>query len=107
MAKIGAFYEKCWDLLARIPAGQVTTYAEIARALGSTGYRAVGSAMAKNDQLITRPCHRVVKSDGRIGGYALGTDKKERLLKNEGIEVNNGRVVCLDRYLYKFGVENS
>lgn len=107
MADKGIFYRRCWELLAQIPAGQVTTYGEIARALGSSGYRAVGTAMAHNDQLITRPCHRVVRSDGRVGGYALGADKKEQLLKNEGVEVVNGRVICLDRYLYKFGAENS
>jgi len=103
MTDKGLFYRKCWDLLSQIPAGQVTTYAEIARTLGSTAYRAVGTAMAKNDQLITRPCHRVVRSDGRIGGYALGADKKVQLLKNEGVDVVNGRVVSLSRYLYKFG----
>ncbi len=98
------FYEKCYELLSQVPAGKVTTYGEIARALGSSAYRAVGTAMAKNDQLIIRPCHRVVKSDARIGEYALGSHKKEALLKREGVAVVNGRVINFNQYFYKFGV---
>lgn len=97
------FYEKCYELLDQVPEGKVTTYGEIAKALGSSAYRAVGTAMAKNDKLIIRPCHRVVKSDARIGEYALGSKKKEELLKKEGVEVVNGRVINFDKYFYKFG----
>ena len=50
----------------------ITTYAEIANSLNSNAYRAVGNAMAKNPKLISVPCHRVIKSDGSLGGYALG-----------------------------------
>jgi methylated-DNA-[protein]-cysteine S-methyltransferase len=96
------FYEKCHKLLCQIPEGKVTTYGEIAKALGSGACRAVGTAMAKNDKLVIRPCHRLVKSDGRIGEYALGPKKKEELLKKEGVEVANGRVINFDKYFYKF-----
>jgi len=95
------FAARCYELLEQIPAGKVTTYAEIARALGSKAYRAVGNAMAHNDKPIIRPCHRVVKSDGNIGGYALGSHRKETLLRREGVEIENGRVKHLSRYFHK------
>ncbi len=98
------FYEKCYELLGQVPEGKVTTYAEIAKALGSSAYRAVGTAMAKNDRLVIRPCHRVVKSNARIGEYALGPKKKEELLKEEGVEVVNGIVINFEKYFYKFNV---
>lgn len=97
-----SFNERCYDLLKQIPKGRVTTYKLMAQALGTKAYRAVGNAMAKNPEPVTVPCHRVVKSDGSIGGYALGTDKKIELLQNEGIQIENGRVVSLEKYLYRF-----
>jgi len=96
------FYQRCYALLEQIPKGKVSTYAEIARALNSKAYRAVGSAMANNDQIIIRPCHRVICSDGRIGGYALGTDKKTELLLQEGIDVIDGKVHDLEKFMYQF-----
>jgi methylated-DNA-[protein]-cysteine S-methyltransferase len=76
----------------------------MAKAMGSKAWRAVGTAMAKNTDLINTPCHRVVRSDGTIGGYALGADKKAELLLNEGVEITNGRVKNLARYIFKFTV---
>jgi len=96
------FYQRCYALLEQIPKGKVSTYAEIARALNSKAYRAVGSAMANNDQIIIRPCHRVICSDGRIGGYALGTDKKIELLLQEGIDIVDGKVHDLEKFMYQF-----
>lgn len=96
------FYQRCYALLEQIPKGKVTTYAEIARALNSKAYRAVGSAMANNEQLITRPCHRVIRSDGTIGQYAQGTDKKIELLLQEGIDVVNAQVNDLNKFMYYF-----
>ena len=96
------FKEKCYKLLKQIPEGKVTTYKEMARAMGTSAWRAVGTAMAKNNNLIITPCHRVVRSDGNIGQYALGTDKKEELLENEGVEISNGKVKNLNRFFYKF-----
>jgi len=85
-----------------IPEGKVTTYGEIARALDTKAWRAVGSAMAKNKNLFVIPCHRVVRSNGAIGQYALGTDKKASLLMEEGVEVVNGRVKNLGTFIHKF-----
>jgi len=99
------FNEKCYDILRKVPKGRVTTYKEIAGALKSKGYRAVGNAMNKNPRPGSGagrvPCHRVVKSSGEIGGFAHGTKKKIEMLRKEGVEVKDGRI-DLKRYLYKF-----
>ena len=96
-----SFNEKCYQLLRQIPQGKVTTYQEMANALGSRAWRAVGTAMAKNKDLIATPCHRVVRSDGSIGQYALGADKKADLLEGEGVYISNGKVDDLDRFFHK------
>lgn len=96
------FNEKCYELLKQIPEGKVTTYQEMARALNSRAWRAVGSAMAKNTQLLVIPCHRVVRSDGTIGEYALGSEKKAELLQSEGVEIFNGKVTNLEQVVYRF-----
>ena len=97
-----SFNEKCYALLKQIPKGKVTTYKEMARAMGTNAWRAVGTAMAKNTNLVTIPCHRVVRSDGVIGQYALGTEKKVELLNNEGVDISNGKVNKLDIFFHKF-----
>jgi methylated-DNA-[protein]-cysteine S-methyltransferase len=102
MNKNMSFNEKCYELLKRIPEGKVTTYREIASALGTNAWRAVGTAMAKNQDLIIIPCHRVVRSDGSLGQYALGDYKKAELLEKEGVEILNGKVKNLDRFLHRF-----
>ena len=67
---MAGFSEKVWELTKRIPKGKVTTYGEIARALGRPGpARAVGQALKRNPHAPAVPCHRVVKSDGGLGGY--------------------------------------
>jgi len=75
-----------YDILLRIPEGRISTYGDIARALGNPGAsRAVGRILNKNPNPITVPCHRVVMSDGSIGGYAFGKDRKKLLLGKEGL----------------------
>lgn len=87
------FNEKVWKQLSRIPKGKVSTYSDIAVLAGSPGgARAVGNACNKNENAPIVPCHRVVKSDGSLGGYALGLKKKIELLKNEGIKVQNNKI---------------
>ena len=95
------FNQRCYELLKLIPEGKVTTYGEIAKALDTKAWRAVGSAMAKNKNLFVIPCHRVVRSDGAVGQYALGVDKKSELLTTEGVTVTNGKV-NLKKFMYKF-----
>jgi methylated-DNA-[protein]-cysteine S-methyltransferase len=75
-----------YDMLVRIPEGRVATYGDMALALGSPGAsRAIGKILNKNPNPIAVPCHRVVMSDGSVGGYALGKDRKKRLLGKEGL----------------------
>ena len=96
------FNQRCYELLNKIPRGKVTTYKEMANALGTRAWRAVGSAMAKNVNLISTPCHRVVRSDGSVGQYALGTEKKSELLNSEGVEILDNKVANLEKYLFHF-----
>lgn len=75
-----------YDIVAQIPAGKVTTYGDIARALGHPGAsRAVGRILNRNPNPIITPCHRVIKSDGKLGGYAFGKIRKKELLSKEGL----------------------
>ena len=78
------FKEKVYAVVAKIPRGKTMTYQEVARRAGSPrAYRAVGNIMNKNPDTKKVPCHRVVRSDGTVGGYAYGTSKKIALLKRE------------------------
>jgi methylated-DNA-[protein]-cysteine S-methyltransferase len=75
-----------YRMLARIPEGKVTTYGDIAKALGHPrASHAIGRILNKNPNPIIVPCHRVVMSDGNIGGYAFGKARKKELLKREGL----------------------
>jgi methylated-DNA-[protein]-cysteine S-methyltransferase len=94
------FYEKIYAKARKIPKGKVTTYKELARSLNSKAYRAVGTAMNKNPYAPKVPCHRVINSDGGVGGFASGTSSKIKLLKKEGIIVVNGKI-DLRKYFYK------
>lgn len=97
-----SFNQQCWQLLKKIPKGKVTTYKALANALNTKAYQAVGNAMAANPDLISVPCHRVINSDGRIGKFALGQAKKIGLLRSEGIEIKNNKVVDLEHYFFDF-----
>lgn len=79
-----AFQRRVWKALRRIPPGRTATYAEVAEMIGRPkAVRAVANACASNRIAIAVPCHRVVGSDGRTGGYRWGTDLKEAILKRE------------------------
>jgi len=79
------FQRKVWDELRRIPAGETRTYQQIARAVGAPlAVRAVGSACGANPVALLVPCHRAVRTDGGLGGYAWGLSRKKRLLDLEG-----------------------
>jgi len=96
-----SFNERCYYLLKKVPKGKVTTYKELASALHTKAYRAVGNAMNKNPYAPKVPCHRVVKSNGEIGGFAHGTQKKISMLKKEGIKIANGKT-DLKQYIFRF-----
>ncbi|RLE38140.1 cysteine methyltransferase [Candidatus Woesearchaeota archaeon] len=97
------FQERVLELCKKIPCGRVTTYKEIGKALGGKGqvYRAVGRALHDNKLLVVVPCHRVVASDGGLGGYSKGVDKKIKLLKKEGVIIKNNKI-NLKKYLFRF-----
>ena len=101
------FSERCYALLRTVPRGRVTTYQELAKAMRSKGYRAVGQAMNRNPSAPVVPCHRVVRADGSLGGYQGGIKKKCEILRREGITVKEGRVVDFDKKLFRFGSERS
>ncbi len=90
--KQGSFSQKVWEVVCAIPKGQVLTYAEVAKRAGFFGgARAVGTLMKKNFDG-TRPCHRVIRSDGTLGQYNRGAKNKERILRSEGVVIQDGRV---------------
>ena len=79
-----AFQEAVWRELQRIPPGETRSYAQIAAAVGRPGaVRAAGSANGANNVAVLIPCHRVIRSDGTLGGYAYGLDIKRKLLERE------------------------
>eukprot|EP01080_Neovahlkampfia_damariscottae_P011890 gene11890-5217_t len=96
------FRQRVYDALKKVPAGKVTTYKDLAEHLGGKGYRVVGTALKKNPYAPVVPCHRVIKSNGHIGLFQTGTDKKIELLKKEGIEIIDGKID-----LKKFGFDFS
>ena len=95
------FNEKVLSLTKKIPKGKVTTYKLIAEKLGTKAYRAVGRALNENKKPIIIPCHRVVNSDGSLGGYSRGVKEKIRLLEKEGIVTEKNKIY-LKKYLFRF-----
>lgn len=91
---MGAGYDDVYRLVGRVPKGKVTTYRAIARALGVSP-RFVAAALRANPRPIEVPCHRVVMSDGSLGGYSFGgPEAKRRLLEAEGVRFDaRGRVL--------------
>jgi methylated-DNA-[protein]-cysteine S-methyltransferase len=78
------FQQHVWAALRRIPVGETTSYAQLARVVGTPNApRAVGRANATNPIAIVVPCHRVIRSDGSLGGYGGGLDRKRWLLQHE------------------------
>lgn len=101
------FDERVWKLMEKIPRGRVTTYGQIARKLNTKAYRAVGNACRKNPYAPRVPCHRVVRSDGTIGGFGGKTSgktvgEKTQLLREEKVEIRNGRVLDFEKVLFRF-----
>ena len=96
------FNQRVWALTARIPRGRVTTYGELAKALGSPGAsRAVGNALNRNPYAPEVPCHRVVGSSGDLTGFAGGLEKKRRMLEEEGVGLISESRVSVSN-IYRF-----
>ncbi len=105
MAEI-IFAEKVYAICRKIPKGKVTTYKEIAKVLGIKGYQAVGHALACNPYAPIVPCHRVISSDGSLGGFkgkrsGLELDEKKTLLSKEGVIIKEDKV-DLSLFLFRF-----
>ena len=101
------FNQKCYNLIKKVPKGKITTYKEIAKALKTQAYQAVGNAMRNNPYTPQVPCHRVVKSDGRIGGFkgkksGKAIKEKIKMLKKEGIEFKSNKIKNFEEVLFKF-----
>ena len=96
------FENKVYALTSKVPKGRVTTYKEIAKALGIKAYRAVGNALNKNPYAPRVPCHRVVNSNGSIGGFASGSKKKADMLRVESVGVKNNKIIKFKEKIYKF-----
>ena len=89
--------------LLQVPKGQITTYRELAKAVGlKNGQRAIGRIMNKNPYPAIVPCHRVVNSNGKIGGYAYGINVKENMLEKEGVEIQNGKILDFEKRIFRF-----
>ena len=81
-----AFQQRVWDALRKIPVGTTVTYAQLAQFLGAPrSTRAVASACAANNVAVVIPCHRVVRGDGALAGYAWGVERKAALLAREKV----------------------
>jgi methylated-DNA-[protein]-cysteine S-methyltransferase len=100
----GNFQVAVLNKVKQIPKGEVTTYGEIARAItgSARAARAVGQAVAKNPYPIIIPCHRVVRTDGDVGGYSLGMETKIKLLREEGVLILGRKVRNLEEILFRF-----
>lgn len=82
------FYKKVWLECLKIKMGQVSTYSEIAIRIGhQKAARAVGNALGKNPFAPDVPCHRVIRKNGKLGGYSGGVNKKIKLLKEEKLMI--------------------
>ncbi len=100
-SKSQELYNNVYDLTKKIPRGRVATYGQIACALGNKNLsRVVGNILNKNC-FKDVPCHRVVMSDGNIGGFNKGAAKKEKMLASENIIVKNKKT-NLKKFLFKF-----
>ena len=102
-----SFNKKVWNLTKKIPKGKVTTYKILAEKLNTKAYRAVGHALRRNPHSPIVPCHRVVKSDGSIGGFNGNLNPKSKevgekiqMLRKEGVKIKNNQVMKFKDVLY-------
>ncbi len=95
---------RVYRLVSMVPEGRICTYADIARALGRPrAFRVIGRILNRNPNPLIVPCHRVVRSDGRVGGYMYGYEAKRRLLESEGIRVDDeGRIIGFESVRFRF-----
>lgn len=101
---MSSFDEQVYTLVKQVPAGKVTTYKALAQAIGTKAYQAVGQALKRNPRAPIVPCHRVVSSDGSVGGFrgssrSSTVNQKIQLLQQEGVRVVKGKVQGFEELL--------
>lgn len=101
------FSERAYELLRKVPKGRVTTYKDIAHMMNSEAYQAVGQVMRNNPYAPEVPCHRVIASDGSIGGFSgksegEAIERKIMLLKKEGVQVKKNKIKNFENVIFKF-----
>jgi len=93
---------KVYKKLLEVPKGKVTTYSGLAKAVGiKNGQRIIGRIMNKNPYPVLIPCHRVILSNGKVGGYAWGERVKTKMLAKEGVKIKKGKILDSD-IIYRF-----
>jgi methylated-DNA-[protein]-cysteine S-methyltransferase len=97
---MASFYNRVYEVVKNIPKGKVMSYKAVASKLGTKAYQAIGLALSRNKDYSNVPCHRVVKSDGSLGGYNLGRDAKMKKLTDEGIIVTKDGKIDLTLFYY-------
>lgn len=112
MIKELTFTEKVYIVLMRVPKGFVTSYRDLAHAIGSRNYRAIGQALKRNPYAPAVPCHRVVSVDGSIGGFmgetsGVAIQKKIAVLAEEKVQVKNNRIVDFEDKRFSFSSSSS
>ena len=97
-----SFQSQCYEALKKVPQGKVITYGGLAEMIGRPkAHRAVGSAMNKNPFAPKVPCHRVVKSNGDLGGFSIDIKVKIKRLQEEGVMVSNNKIVDFQSILFQ------
>ena len=97
------FSTRVYTKLLQVPEGKITTYGDLAKAVGlENGQRIIGTIMKKNPFPGIVPCHRVVKSDGKIGRYVYGERIKSQMLAKEGIKIKDGKIIDFDKEKFYF-----
>ena len=95
--------KKIYKKLLLVPSGKITTYGELSRAIGlKNGQRVIGRVMKNNPFPVIVPCHRVVKSNREVGGYAFGVNIKRNMLTKEGICIKNNRIENFEKSFFRF-----
>ena len=95
--------EKVYKKLLEVPEGKITTYGDLAKAAGiKNGQRVIGRIMHNNPYPGIVPCHRVVKSNGTIGGYAYGEKIKKNMLTREGVKISKDKILEMEKIIHKF-----
>ena len=95
--------DKVYKKLLDVPSGKITTYGELAKAVGlKNGQRKIGQIMKNNPLPVVIPCHRVVKSDGTIGGHAFGVEIKVNMLSKEGVKISKSKILDYENKMFYF-----